>query len=161
MDQPKWMGKKPRPRYEREEREFAKDNALRPTISSGRFGVHKGDSETPRNGTPEGFRFTIDNKGTKHHGYTIDVRYWLALRKRSELVGRTPALAVTFYLGSGDTITRGIRMGQTRTSHRTEEVVVVTRSTWEAMRDAVYDRENKRRRNSNDRKSQTKSSRTS
>lgn len=144
MDQPKWYGKKPRPRYESEEREFAKDNALRATISSGRFGVHKGDSETPRNGTPAGFRFTVDNKGTKHHGYTIDVRYWLALRKRSELVGRTPALAITFYIGNGDTTTRGV---QTRNAPRTEEVVVVTRSTWEAMRDAVYDRENKARRN--------------
>lgn len=125
MDKPRWMGKKPRPEYEKEERDFAAANGARPTVSSGRFGFHKGDSTTPRSMGPEDFLFTFDNKGTHRLSYNLDIRFWLGFKKRVQLSGKIPVLVVRFYHHEG----RG-----------TEDVVILPRSEWEAMRDVVYSR---------------------
>ncbi len=144
MASPIWMNKKPRPEYEKEERDFAKANGARPTISSGRFGFHKGDSTIPQSGGPEDFLFTFDNKGTHQLAYRLDVRFWLGFKKRVQLSGRIPVLVVRFYHHE---------------DRKTEDLIVMPRSEWEAMRDVVYDKKS-RGRSVDTRLSKTKRART-
>lgn len=99
-----------------QEKKFAKKHGMRQTLSSGRFGIMKGDAFDST--------FVVDNKQTMAWEYGIDSREWAAFAKRAMMVRRLPAIQIDF-------LTTVTRIGEGTAME--VKLVVMNYDDWERM----------------------------